>query len=85
MKLIDLHYKWMKNELLPDCGLCYSLPKKYKKTFYLFYPIELRDWQISAIYWADTEHESGSIKRMFTYGILRQNIVLFICAMHNEI
>lgn len=89
-KLIDLYKDWMRVGTLPDQGLCNSIPKKYSKNIKMFQPEEdylekLIDKSVSKyLYWG-----SGSIKsdKDLKYGFtpLRQTIVLFICAMNNEI
>lgn len=86
-RLIDYHYEWMEKRRMHDCGLCHSLPEKYKKTFELFYPPELSDWGILVNCWAaDIEYNRGNDDKVsYGYGKTRQTIVLFICAMHNEL
>lgn len=88
-KLIDLHYKWEEAEGLPHTGLCNALPKKYRKTLQLFVPPldeeeELLNDDESTIFWGSGCHQED-LKKMYTYTLRRQYIVLFICAIHGEI
>lgn len=82
-KLIDLHQEWMETGQLNSSGLCYSLPKKYQKTFEWFRPDDYKMFDC----WAADDYNPDDTEREdpFTYGRIRQTIVLFICAIHNEI
>lgn len=88
-KLIDLHYEWEKQKLIPSLGLCCSLPGKYQETLELFEPstIELKSLSMDGeniVFWG-----SGlprfDLRRGHAYTLRRQYIVLFICAIHGEI
>lgn len=83
-KLIHLHEEWKKTGTLPECGLCYSLPEKYKKTFDWFVPTHEYDQWFG---WAADDYVYGNKRSddCNTYGNTRQMIVLFICAIHGEI
>jgi hypothetical protein len=85
MKLIDLHKEWMEAGMLPDAGLCWSLPKKYKSLFKLFYPLGYSKNQIKNSFWACPEIKDGGANRYSLYLSTRQTIVLLICAMEGEI
>lgn len=81
-KLIELYYEWEQKKKLPDCGLCYSLPRRYKKYLELFHPTNLEEYSIRYWCWAsDENNHSGESD----FGPTRQNIVLFICAMAGEV
>lgn len=97
-KLIDLHWEWMKRERLPEDGLCNSLPAYY---LYLIcdnslspecptlLPTDedkevLRLDNLSTAYWGSGVGCSSK-GREYCYTELRQNIVLFICAICGEI
>ena len=89
-KLIDLHFKWMETGLIEyDTGLCNSVPDEYYDTLNLFRPnkreiyhLEIGEYSIG--YWA-SGLKHYDIGRYRKYTELRQIIVLFICAMHDEI
>jgi hypothetical protein len=82
MKLIDEHFRWMKDGKMNYGGLCGELVRtKYQKSLYRFIPSieELRQMGGDVLFWGN---QSG---RAFIYDLRRQTIVLFICAMHGEI
>jgi hypothetical protein len=88
MKLIELYKKWMKTGLLPHWGLCKSLPYKYKKLFELVSPTEEDKSRYNLLnYWGcDKTIENVSETELTdSFTPLRQTIVLFICAMHDEL
>lgn len=94
MKLIDLHWEWMgTGELQHGYGLCEELLKtKYYEDLQLFSP-DPSDFLCQ--YWGCDENDlvfyhqyhltayNGDLWRK--YSIMRQNTVLLICAMHNEL
>ena len=76
---------------MPASGLCDCIPQEYKETLKMFDP---EDYLTYGNYWgADKPWNEYLIKgdvfddrnRFGGYGILRQTIVLMICAMHNEL
>lgn len=83
-KLIDLYKEWMETGTLPGDGLCNSVPKEYKsdlrklepECYYTFWAYPLTDQQ-------QLDHSYYDMAYSFTP--LRQTIVLFICAMNNEL
>jgi hypothetical protein len=91
MKLIDHYYEWMKTGLIKDLnksrgkgGLCNAIPRRYMKSIELLEPDD-NNWKL---YWGSEEYRSGptaSLGVMYSFTPLRQNIVLFICAIHGEI
>ena len=90
MKLINKHNKWCEKGKMNSSGLCDELiGTKYESAFMLFVPNKLeRDMlEISGLsigWWGSgVIHNNGS--RYFTYTEMRQNIVLLICAMHDEL
>jgi len=85
MKLIDLHKKWVETGEIEDKkdaggmgGLCNAVPNKYYETLQMFEP------EYYATYWASYQSRSDD-KSIYAYNQLRQTIVLFICAMNNEL
>lgn len=91
MKLIDLYKIWMKDGLLPGSGLCNSIPFEYRDTLNLFSPTEKEELelQINGQAWAYWGYEGYSTDnrriRCLGFTELRQTIVLFICAMNDEL
>lgn len=61
-------------------GLCNAIPPKYKETLDLFSPMVDEDYE-KGLFWAADHFES----RVYKFGEVRQNITLFICAIHNEL
>lgn len=90
-RLIDSHEEWLQSGLPLWCGvgggLCNNIPDKYRKTFELFFPLD-DDTPAGkdTIFWASEFRNIAKYSEMAAqYGPVRQTIVLFICAMHNEI
>ena len=88
-KLIDLHYKWKKQKLIPNLGLCNSIPDKYQETLDLFEPdvqeeLALIKDEECPTYWGSGCKVHDPM-RYHAYTLRRQYIVLFICAIHGEI
>lgn len=85
MKLIELHFEWKREGILPNClGLCYSIPRgRYRQTLSRFVPLDLPGWEYEYSYWARLSTDPDSIYE--SYNSLREIIVLFICAIHGEI
>lgn len=91
MKLIDEHKQWCRTGVLPSCnGLCSELKNtEYEESLDLFRPsakerIKLNDKGISVAYWGSgLKWHAKDIYKNYTE--LRQNIVLLICAMHDEL
>lgn len=82
MKLIDLYKEWIETECIPKSGLCYSVPDKYQKNLELFRPTGASPDE----YWAsDISKWDNEFKCFFEFNPLRQTIVCFLMAMHNEI
>jgi hypothetical protein len=86
-KLIDLYKEWVETGKLKDRddslgngGLCNALPKKYRDTLELFVPMNT-DTYDGGLFWAADSFRS----RVYKFGKIRQTIVLFICAIRNEI
>jgi hypothetical protein len=89
MKLIELYKEWMETGVMPDSGLCPSIPTKYKIYLNLFKPepsenILLMQENLSVGYWASglDVYDNGKYD---SFTDLRQTIVLLICAMNDEI
>lgn len=92
MKYLDKYYAWSKTGRLPNNGLCNSFPKhNYEIPYDL--KIMLPD-EPNLTYWGHeivaenpetyiTDHNEDKIHYEFTP--LRQNIVLFLAAMNNEL
>lgn len=91
MKLIDEHKQWCKTGILTSYnGLCSELrDTEYEASLDLFRPsakerVELIDKGMSAAYWGSGLRWDG--KDIYkNYTEMRQNIVLLICAMHDEL
>lgn len=90
--LFDLHKKWSKSNNIDGHGLCGCVPNYYKKSLALFNPNHDEEGYtpekgMSLLYWAFGEacDVNDNFPKWFKYSPLRQTIVLFICAIHNEI
>jgi hypothetical protein len=92
-KYLPLYYKWMESERLPhnglcNCfGLCYSEDKwesgEGYEDFEIMFPLPYDDVNIECRnYWGAGE-KVRNLHVAFTP--LRQNIVLFLAAMNNEL
>lgn len=81
-KLIDLYKEWMITGEMPHFpgGLCHNVPLKYMTEVNLFIP---QKNEFDSYWGADTKIKG--INKYYGFGTLRQTIVLFICAMHNEL
>ena len=89
-KLIDLHKEWCQTNKLHDWGLCHSIPKRYKKSLKLFVPnkrevaLLIKEKTPQGFWGYDKPtHCTGYLLEEYTQR--RQNIVLLICAMHDEL
>ena len=80
MKLIGHYKKWMKSEKMPHFGLCRSVPHQYYETLELFKP-----YREKRAFWAAEGIETSTPKEYSHFNDIRKTIVLFICAIHNEI
>lgn len=80
MKYLPLYESWILSGELCNNGLCHSIDdKRYLK---LFTPIpEPKD----RLYWAYSGDSSDIITVAKSFCPLRQNIVLFLAAMNNEL
>lgn len=88
-KLIDLYKEWMETGEINDrsdsmgCGgLCNAVPIQYKQSVKLFVPDDFKT------YWGSPTYKFGgqvSNKHLYEFNSLRQFIVLFVCAIHNEL
>ena len=94
-KLIDYHYEWLETNTIPCKGLCNSLKKinpKYRRKLEEFNPT-IEDIKVlfkenkTRLFWgADVSIHHVPYREIETqYTELRQTIVLFICAMCNEL
>jgi hypothetical protein len=100
-ELIDLYADWATARELPgDSGLCNYIPQAYRNELKLFVPdqlelIELSLEGISTVYWANNKpyhwyssvlkYDLNQYRIRKAFNPFRQTIVLFICAMHNEL
>lgn len=88
-KLIDLYKEWVETGRIKDIndsmghgGLCNAVPETYKSSLRLFVPDKI------TTYWGSPTYESGcklSRKHMYEFNSFRQFVVLFVCAIHNEL
>jgi hypothetical protein len=92
-KLIDLYKEWMETGELDYAGLCSSIPFKYEDALEMVSPSRkemtiLRKEGKPYVFWG-CGIKYSRIPKDKTAGCffspLRQNIVLLICAIHNEI
>lgn len=98
-KLIDLHHEWIKTKRIPQNGLCISLETnslnghaalRYTNSLKKLFKPTLQEQRklikegYSPFYWASGLRE-GSFGLNTKYTELRQTIVLFICAIHEEL
>jgi hypothetical protein len=87
-KYLPLFYEWAETGVLPSGGLCFSLPE-HDDLFMLFYPGKAKHnayWGYDGknrIVWEIVCDFDERVARQFTP--LRQNIVLFLAAMNNEL
>lgn len=88
MKYLPLYYKWIESGKLPSPGLCACFGKI--DLFQLMYP-SAHTWD-DFYYWGYDGSEPSlnasfevADKRAFTFTELRQNIVLLLAAMNNEL
>lgn len=83
-KYLSLYEKWMKAGKMPKAGLCYIF--KYDSLFKMMEPtfidgINLAKESLPVTFWG-----KGSWQyRHGAFSPLRQNIVLFMAAMNNEL
>jgi hypothetical protein len=93
-KLIDYHYEWLESGRIPLIGLCNTLEhinSKYKEELKMFTPnvmnyVKLMESNESTLFWASNLPRVSSEEDLhFKYTELRQTIVLFICAMCDEL
>lgn len=91
MKLIDYYHEWEKNGCFPnhddalgDGGLCNAIPKSYQKDLELFEPTSHKNLNPRTIvYWGCEERVNK--KTIHEFNDFRKNVVLFICAINNEL
>lgn len=77
-KYVSLYYKWMETGELSRAGLCTSLD--WPEELQLFVP----KWKSPWSYWANEGHPNAK-HLSIVFNPLRQNIVLFLAAMNNEL
>lgn len=87
-KLIDLHKEWMGMGTMGEPengggGLCNVVPVEYKTNLCCFIPKQYRVFWGSDTRIGSTNENYKTVA--YKYTELRQTIVLFICAMHNEL
>lgn len=83
MKYLELYYKWMESGKLPIDGLCRCFPKN--ELFRLMIPVSPM-YVLYCGYMGDIitiEYWEGD--RYKDFSPLRQNIILFLAAMNNEL
>ena len=91
--LLAFHNECLKTGRMTRDGLCECIPLEYQETLNLFKPDEIGFNAKYGNYWGsditfDEYNDYNSLhkaSRYGGYGILRQTIVLMICAMHNEL
>lgn len=86
MKYLPLYYRWCKKDKLPSDGLCRCF--KNDNLFYMLCPpVELN----AVLYWGFAGDDPSldeyfvKLNRYYKFSPLRQNIVLFLAAMNNEL
>lgn len=95
-KLVELHYEWMEKGVMSGYkwaggGLCEHLAKKYSYELDLFEPVDKEIRQLAkeglcTCFWASGLEEDTKYRILATeYTLLRQTIVLLICAMCGEL
>lgn len=88
-KYLNYYYRWMKSGKMDQCGLCVKFGERHK-FLSLFEPTDddyatLYRNGMSCTYWAsETKVVDYYHKRWYTFGPLRQTILLFMAAMNNE-
>ena len=87
MKYLELYKRWAKNGEIPLCidsglcgGLCGSILYKDHEFRELF-----ASGQSKFTYWAMGFNCKSEYEVMFDFNPIRQNIVLFLAAMNNEL
>lgn len=92
MKYLPLYFKWLKTKRIPRGGLCGSLQERGQKNHELSIFAEYsHDWD--GAYWGydgdfynwDEITTTKQREIAFSFTPLRQNIVLFLAAMNNEL
>lgn len=87
--LFDLYKIWFENGETSGNGLCNSIFGEYKQLLELFKPetdeySELLEKELATTYWGSGLSQIDD-DRIFKFTDLRQTIVLFICAMSDEL
>lgn len=95
MKLIDYHHQWMETRCVPNQGLCNTMDCFNHDEWLKYYILLIKFFKpdtYEQAYWAyGVKYPEGvlsaqEIKLITTkYTPLRQTIVLFICAMYDEL
>lgn len=93
--LMECHEEWIKTGIMPHVGLCGSLSGKYLATLVEMFTLskeeieQLRGENKPAGFWGygyafnTDEFNEGSLTMSYTP--LRQNVLLLIAAMHDEL
>lgn len=88
-RFIDLYYEWMEKGELPADGLCNSLP--HSDIFELLIPEAsdfrvLEDAGLCTAFWASDRNRNDSYyDSAYPFNPLRQNIVLLMAAINDEL
>lgn len=85
-KYLPLYEKWMEKGLLPNNGLCNSLPnKEYLRD--LFEPTyeECVLYRHLSGHWGSTLDEYSAGDAFYNFNEFRQTVVLFLAAMNEEL
>lgn len=91
MKYLPLYYKWIRAGKLPDSGLCHSLWLDDNDLFHLFKPkcpdgywAYWEEYFDHPVYTQDVDNDL-KYKLCYEFNPLRQNIILLLAAINNEL
>ena len=90
---LDLYKEWMREEKIPNTGLCWSVPKRIKKNIFKYIKptpedIKMLNKQnISSTWWGygiPRRNETFNT-RLCKFTPLRQNLILLCAALNDEL
>jgi len=87
-RFIDLYYDWMQDGIMPQEGLCNSVPWQLKGIFFDLQPFlyekeQLREEGFCEVLWASGLPE-GHKEEWYSFTPLRQTIILLCACINNE-
>jgi hypothetical protein len=85
-KYLKFYQECLDSGRMPDAGLCICLGKRKMEIFQpIGREVNYYDGVLTGLYWASDVNPGDSFARHYGFSPTRQNIVLFLAAMNNEL